>query len=182
MIICIEGINPEPWAASTFGITRGGGKHQFRAHKNQVLATYQKAVKDTVREKYPDHTLLRVPLDVEFFFWRQINKWQGESGAAQNQYADATNLQKALEDALEKVVYTNDRLVKRVRSWVVEQDEHTTPMIIARVVLLRAELPSWVVKARYDAEHPPLMPDPNARDLAAIDTLLGGWTPREETE
>lgn len=129
----IEDINPVPWKASEFGGRAKNGR--VIVHKPEVLRDYQQAVKDEFKNYYPDAPVIKDSfIDLTFFFWRKIEVWEaaGERGG-RSQIADATNLQKGLEDALQGVLFKNDRQVKRVRSEVMQQEEDTDPAILVRV-------------------------------------------------
>lgn len=124
----IDGINPEPWEAPTGEARRkkppAKGFYVQMVSSEQQRA-FQQAVRDTMEETYGDVDLAVVDIRLEFYFWRQ-------KGNARN-IADATNLQKSLEDALQGVLYKNDRQVKRITSEIVEQEADTEPLILVHV-------------------------------------------------
>lgn len=129
-MIRIEGLNPVPWTSPDAEIGRRNGKIFAHLVKDGNLVMYQEAVKETLRDElelvFP--TSERVAL--VFYFWRQLyvhNKGRSKE-------ADATNLQKALEDALQGVLYKNDRQVVDVRSIVVSQSITTDPRIVIMVM------------------------------------------------
>lgn len=121
----VEGINPEPWEAPTASLGRKGGKHYVHMHKNDGLRSYQEGFKQAFLEQNPDWQYFDTPIEIEFYFWRQRD--YTESRAA---IADVTNLQKATEDALQGVLYPNDQLVHKATSWIVEQDQETSPKVL----------------------------------------------------
>jgi Holliday junction resolvase RusA-like endonuclease len=92
------------------------------------------AFKGAVIEALADDTIVPFegPVELSFFFWRQLTKYESvESGRKiSKQRADATNLQKALEDALQGIFFANDREVCRVTTTVVEQGAETVPRIV----------------------------------------------------
>lgn len=121
----VEGINPEPWQASEASSGRAkGGKTFVRFHKPQGLADYQEALKANFKERYPDVEPASGTAEVVFYFWREVNV---DSKA---KVADATNLLKATEDALQGLLYVNDKQNKHVQSYIVEQLADTEPMIL----------------------------------------------------
>jgi hypothetical protein len=67
---------------------------------------------------------------LELYFWRQVNTYDDDGRRRVGGYADATNLQKATEDALEGRLYANDRQVVQVRSTVVGQGAAVEPRIL----------------------------------------------------
>ena len=124
-------LNPEPWTASEASLGRRKGKLFINMHKNEQLRAYQEAIKGTMAEEYPTAPLHDGLVELDFFFWRQLPSYVTEAErTARKHQADATNLQKALEDALQGVIFTNDRNVVSVRSTMMEQAANTEPMIL----------------------------------------------------
>lgn len=115
-------INPEPWAVSV--TTRGG------TYKPAKLQAYQSAIAADVKKLLPaaplwthaDHPVGGIVM--EFFFWRSTKY---------GQFCDITNLIKSTEDAMQGVLFDNDRLVHRVIGEIVEQGQHVTqPRVLIR--------------------------------------------------
>lgn len=131
----IEGINPEPWESPTAMVGRRAGGTFARLISSDKQRAFQEAVKETFPEQNPNAEKSSIDLDVTFYFWRQIPIYEttGRKTQKGGQVADATNLQKALEDALQGLLYVNDRQVKKVTSQIVEQDERTDPLILIHV-------------------------------------------------
>lgn len=126
-VFWITGVNPQPWQAPRF--TKG-----FKGvTKHETLKGYQNAVKEELAAVWPYgpfDTTQETPVALSFAFWRQIENVQDTSGRwHRGQVADATNLQKALEDALQGILLTNDRYVADVRSRIIEQSPFTVPKI-----------------------------------------------------
>lgn len=124
-------LNPEPWAVGDIGIGRKGGKTYARMSPNANLVAFQEAVKEELEgvEMMPDGEY-----SLSFYFWRQQAEYISKSDRRVKRHvADATNMQKALEDALQGVLFTNDRMVKEIKSVVVEQGYKVNPKIIIRV-------------------------------------------------
>lgn len=138
--IVIRGINPEPWTSPTASAGRAGGRVITRVHKNPRLRTYQEALIEELEEL--DLEPLDEPCEITFYFWRCLEQYEDAGGRARTRNrADATNLQKATEDALQadkkkswRGIITNDRLVRRVESVVVEQEKGVDPMIVVVIV------------------------------------------------
>ena len=104
-------INPEPWTAPEPNINRG----RFRGmRKGAKLKAFQNALEEDMRRFYPDAECIPagVPLGLTWYFSRDTKV---------GNIADITNLTKAAEDALQGVLYENDRWVKQ--SKVVELDQ-----------------------------------------------------------
>jgi len=110
-------INPEPWAIGPVSVGKRGGKYFPIVGRNQQLHGYKEAVKDEL-ELQGAQMLPEGAYELGFYFWRGLET--NTSGSRMNT-ADATNLQKATEDALHGVLFDNDRDVREVRSVFVEQ-------------------------------------------------------------
>lgn len=131
MIFHISGINPEPWTAPEVSIGRKGGKVYPAVYKTETLRAYQEAIKDSLSD-IEDHVIDDgEPFALHFWFWRQLPDYDlGDGRRSRRHIADATNLQKALEDALQGVLFKNDRWCLDVRSTMVEQGHETVPGIV----------------------------------------------------
>lgn len=140
-------INPDPWAIGPLQIGKRNGKMFPQVGRNQQLAAFKEAVKEELLSQGAE--LLPSGLyEVEFYFWRRL-----DSGAGTRKHvADATNLQKATEDALQNVLIDNDRNVARVRSTIVEQSEELSvePCIAIRVMLYEGFDPAEIPQEIWD--------------------------------
>ena len=119
----ITDINPEPWAIGNLSVIRGrgSGKPIPIVGPNAKLAMFKEALADEMKRQYPDEiTMMEGDLRIEFHFWRSSDH---------GNVADATNLQKATEDALQGVLYENDRSTRHISSHIVEQTPTTRPAI-----------------------------------------------------
>lgn len=125
----ITGINPEPWVAPEATIGRKNGKMFIQFYKSSGLSSYQEAVKEEIA--LLNGHLPKVPLDediqITFWVWRELD--QSDDKTNQRNVADATNMQKALEDALQGILYKNDKRNVDIRTIVVEQSKDTFPNI-----------------------------------------------------
>lgn len=127
-MIVIEGVNPQPWKSPSAGTKRFGGKVVAYTYPNPEVVLYQEAVKEYVADEYPalvpvepgEHGLL-----VTFWFWRSLNY-----GGQRRQRCDTTNLVKATEDALQGLLYTNDKHNRTVTGHIVAQDARVEPLIM----------------------------------------------------
>lgn len=131
--IVITGINPEPWMAPDLSTLRRGGKTVPSATKKEALRSYQMAVKESVLDAYPEQPIpAGESVWLRFFFWRQLElEPVGDAGRMRRRHrVDATNLQKSLEDALQGVLYENDRDVLWPNSFIVEQGPDVMPRIM----------------------------------------------------
>lgn len=123
-------LNPEPWAVGSVSIGKSGGQHVGRISPNPNLAAFQNAVREAL-EGVP--MLPPESYKLTFYFWRQQAKYIDTADRVrQRNQADATNLQKGLEDALQGVLFDNDRDVQDIRSVIVDQGTQVQPCIIIR--------------------------------------------------
>lgn len=145
----ITGINPEPWAIGPLATKVSGRKHIPFVGKNANLDNYKKSIQEALAPQNP--FLMDGPCELDFYFWRKLEQYETPTGRkSQRHEADATNLQKALEDALQGYVIKNDKNVRRIESTVVEQTVDTSPGIIIvqrpyhpAAWLIPAILPDW---------------------------------------
>lgn len=155
MILAFNNVNPEPWSVGVNG-------------KAPTLVAYQNEVREYIEREYPRVKPMDGDLELEMYFWRQV------TGRTRN--ADATNLAKALEDALQGLVFLNDRSNRRVLSWVVRQDATVRPFILVFVQPIATKVPVWAEYA-YDQGAPEFAPTRlRPGHLDAIEDVLKGWT------
>lgn len=125
----LVGINPIPWKASQVGGRRKNGSPVV--YKPEELKNYQESIKT---ELSGSTAVDYERIELQFYFWRRLDTLDRQSGRkATDHRADATNLQKALEDALQGVLFANDRNVVHVNTWVIEQEATTTPRILIAI-------------------------------------------------
>lgn len=120
----IPEINPEPWTAPEVSIGRRGGKLAPQVFKREQLRQYQEAVHDYILDHYAP-TPVETELVLQFWFWRALD-------TPRSKQSDATNLQKATEDALHGLLFLNDAQVQDVRSIIVQQAVDVDPTIVIR--------------------------------------------------
>lgn len=158
----LDHINPEPWEAPEGSIVRPKGKKWYvQFHKTARSRTYQEAIADEFRKRYPEVEPVTVPCAISFYFWRTLD-------ASRARHVDATNLQKATEDALQGLLYQNDVLVVHVQSWIMEQGPDVDSRILVQLDFL-TEPPAWVnsIAGQLRATKPKT--DPNLRDITPDD-------------
>jgi len=153
----IRGILPEPWEAPTGAIGRKGGGLFVRMVKSTKLATFQAALHDALEQKFGERMLESIVqrgthLELRIWIWRPIESTVRESGRkASAHVADATNLQKAIEDACQGVLFANDRDNLVVQTVIMEQDADATARIIIEVTraphLPEPPEPTYVIDA-----------------------------------
>lgn len=124
-------LNPEPWRIGPVSVGRGGGGKLFPVvGRDQQLAAFQEAV----RELLGPQTMIDRPVKLTFYFWREQAAYTGKSEKQIRKHqVDATNMQKATEDALQGVFFDNDSLVRDIRSVIVEQGADIKPRIVIHV-------------------------------------------------
>lgn len=126
----IEGLVSEPWTAPTF-VRRGNGGY---ASKNERLRIYQNALAEAVRDKYPNAPCLDCDITFDLYIWRELEQYETESGRRQTRKrADRSNLLKATEDALQGILFFNDRQIRDGRTHVVKQEVGIESLIEIRI-------------------------------------------------
>lgn len=143
-------INPDPWAIGPLGVGRRNGKLYPYVGKNAQMDAYKQAVKELLADVQP---LLEGEYILTFYFWRRLDSH--ESG--RKHQADATNLIKATEDALQGVLFDNDRAVRDVRGVIVEQHAEARPFVV-----VKAEM--------WDGFDPTQLPDHVWEQISQIDS------------
>jgi hypothetical protein len=126
-------VNPEPWAVGPLGVGRRNGKPYPYVGPNMQLKAYQEAVKEEILTQDP--AMVEGGLSLIFVFWRQV-----ERDLAKN-YADVTNLQKATEDAVQGILYENDRATRYVQSFMAEQGPGVEGRVLIAVDSYYEEMP-----------------------------------------
>lgn len=113
-------VNPERWAIGPVGLGKSRTPYVGR---NQELAAYQEAVKEAITAEYPDIEPLEGEIDLRFYLWRQVGKYESLATGRKitKNEVDTTNMQKALEDALQGILYANDKKVRSIKTEVVAQ-------------------------------------------------------------
>ena len=122
-------LNPEPWAIGPVGYSRRGGKMSAYVGRNQQLDAYKQAIKEALDFEGP---MLEGKVTLNLWFWRHRAEYETPQARTHRKHeADATNLQKSTEDALQGVLFANDKDVRVVRSVVVDQG----PEVVGRIVI-----------------------------------------------
>jgi hypothetical protein len=132
ILILFEGLNPEPWKAPD--VFRGRGV------KNADLRAYQMAVQELLGSEF-SRCGMNAPafpkgqnLDVCFWFWRHLASYKTKTGRnSMARRADATNMQKSTEDALQGILFDNDRDNRSVCSHWVEQGPDVEPAVLISI-------------------------------------------------
>lgn len=168
----VLGVNPEPWAVGPIQPGRRGGKIYATMGRNAQLDAYKQAIAEELGD---GHELIKGNVRLQFFFWRNRAEYTTPQGRAHRKHeADLTNLQKATEDALQGILFANDKDNNDVHSIVVEQGAD----VAGRVVLSiepntrhpAVQLPNEVWVEMEKLENPPIIVD--ASDLS--------WPPKDD--
>lgn len=123
-------VNPEPWAIGDLSVGRRGGKVFPIVGRNNNLWFYQQAIKEELEDQAAD-IWFEGPIELKFFFWRAREEYKTPQARGHRKHeADLTNLQKATEDALQGVLFKNDKDVKKCTSVLVRQDTDATPRVV----------------------------------------------------
>lgn len=123
-------INPEPWAVGPIGYARRGGKMSAYVGRNAQLDAYKESVKEALADV--ETRMLDGKISLRLFFWRTRQDYETAQGRRHRKHeADTTNLQKATEDALQGILFENDKDVIDVHSSMVDQ----SPTAPGRVVI-----------------------------------------------
>lgn len=125
-------LNPEPWAVGPITTGRKGGRIFANMGRNQGLHAYQQAIKELIGD---GHDLIIGPVELKFYFWRnRADYTTPQARTARKNEADATNMQKAAEDALQGVLFKNDKDTNHVTSKIIAQgtDVHGKILIAVR--------------------------------------------------
>jgi hypothetical protein len=132
----VLGVNPVPWVVPPISVGRSKNGGLFpTVGRDQELATYQEALRSELTRRYDYPANGSRAWDghykLEFWFQRGLDAWRTSSGkTVQAHAADATNLQKATEDALQGVVIKNDRDVSDVHSVILQQGPDVKPLVV----------------------------------------------------
>lgn len=114
-------VNPYPWKVPPFQPGRKGNRLFVQAGRDEGLHTYKEAIKEQLEKQNP--TKIEGPVALFAWYWRRMDEYKSTRGRnARSHEADTTNLQKATEDALQGLVFDNDKDVVFTQSWRVIQD------------------------------------------------------------
>src|SRR6478609_2923648 len=101
-------INPQQWAVGPLSVGKKNGKAFPIMGRNQELHAYQESIRELLG-KFSPVKFEPGFIQLKFWFWRRLDTYEGSSRKVTGNAVDATNMQKALEDALQGVLFDNDR-------------------------------------------------------------------------
>jgi Holliday junction resolvase RusA-like endonuclease len=121
--------------------------------KDESLKSYQLAVRESVEKSLEDSRfeLIDPPYKLTFWLWRKLEQADVNGRKHRDHQSDATNMQKALEDALQNLLIGNDRDVDDIRTVVMDQGPDTIPGIVIQLEdsLRKHTPPSEILDARH---------------------------------
>lgn len=164
-------INPIQWAIGPVTTMRRGGKSIPIVGRNVELHNYKEAVRSELHRVYGKQPVLECDIELRFWFWRDLPEYKThQARTARKHQADATNMQKSTEDALQGVLFKNDKQVRRVSSEIIQQSHDTWGhLIIGLDVYDEPDAPPWDDPKSLDAlpfeEPAPLWVPPNIEEV-----------------
>jgi Endodeoxyribonuclease RusA len=176
-------VNPEPWAVGPIVIGRRNGRPTGNMGRNVQLDAYKQAIREEFDQRYAPMVAQYPPYySLDFFFYRRQDAYLTQAERRHRKHeADATNLSKSTEDALQGYLYENDRDVKRVCSWVVEQGpdvEHPGVVVRFRYGIPKDEIltlvPVPILDELRSYRHLQVVPEP------IIDN--NNWPPKDMSD
>lgn len=125
-------VNPEPWAIGPVGYARRGGKMSAYVGRNDQLHHYKEAIKEAIRSQQP--VMFEGPFELTIWFWRSRDEYTTPQARTHRKHeADATNLYKATEDALQGILYANDKDNHHTEGFLVEQGPEVHGKVVLRI-------------------------------------------------
>jgi Holliday junction resolvase RusA-like endonuclease len=124
-------VNPEPWAVGPVTTGRRGGKIFGTIGRNAQLHAYQEGVRSALGS---GHEMITGPVEIKFYFWRSRADYKThQARTVRKNEADVTNMQKATEDALQGILFKNDKDTNCITSKIIEQGPDVTGKIVIGV-------------------------------------------------
>lgn len=125
-------VNPEPWAVGPLSVGRSkGGKVFPKIGRNEQMFHFQEAIKEELGDP---GVFFEGKVELRVYFWRRRDEYKTPQSRTHRKHeADATNMLKATEDALQGVLFKNDKDNNDVRAVIVEQGADVTPRIVIAI-------------------------------------------------
>jgi Holliday junction resolvase RusA-like endonuclease len=160
-IFTFPGINPEPWEVGpvAWRTEPGTGRRVPTIGPSARLVNYQKALKIELNRQIKIPVPATGLIRIEFFFWRRLDSTVRAVGQKSDaKISDATNMQKAAEDALQGILIVNDNQVKDLRSVIVDEGPDVQPGIILKIARISEYSPVTIgddllARFNYEREH-----------------------------
>lgn len=137
-------VNPEPWTVGTVGTGRRDGRITGFISSDAQMVAFKEAVAESLVQG--SYRMREGDLSVTFYFYRRQSDYKTAGGPRHRKHiADATNMQKAAEDALQGILFENDRNNLHVESYVMEQGPEAKGLFVVSVgSFVRPALPRAV--------------------------------------
>lgn len=131
-------LNPEPWKIGPVSVIRKAGKVIPVVGRDAQLDAFKNAVAEQVRNELgigdEESFYFEGPTKLTIYLWRQRAAYETPQSRTHRKHeADATNMLKATEDALQGIFYKNDKDNHEVRAVIFAQGENVTPAIIIHI-------------------------------------------------
>lgn len=153
-------INPEPWKVGPVGVNRKGGRIGAYVGRDQQLHAFQEALREAIEPLYPE--MMEGLISLTLYVWRRRDSYLSPQARTHRKHeADATNMQKAIEDAFQGILYGNDKDNRHVQTFVMEQSETATGCIVVKIEpYVEPELPEqiWEEVEKFKDWQPFMMP------------------------
>jgi Holliday junction resolvase RusA-like endonuclease len=127
----ILALNPEPWRMGPVSVGRAKGHLYPYVGADQQLAAYKEAIKEEFTFLKPEK--LDGDVELVFRFWRNRAEYHSARKRVVKNSPDVTNMQKATEDALQGILFDNDRQVRKIDSELVDSGQDTDGRILIGV-------------------------------------------------
>ncbi|WKW85502.1 rusA-like resolvase [Rhodococcus phage Reynauld] len=131
-VLYVIPVNPEPWKMPPLSVARAK-KPYVQVGRDDASHAYQEAIRAHLRNvgaEKVDGEFHRV----HFLFSRRRERYQTQTGRNMTRsVADATNMQKLTEDALQDILFKNDKNNRWVTSQTIAQDTECDGFIVIMV-------------------------------------------------
>jgi Holliday junction resolvase RusA-like endonuclease len=125
-------VNPEPWAIGPVGYRRANGKMSAYVGRNDQLHHYKEAIKEAILKQDP--VKFEGQFELTIWFWRERSEYTTHQARTHRKHeADVTNLYKATEDALQGILFDNDRDNVHTEAFMMEQGEEVHGKVVVRI-------------------------------------------------
>lgn len=124
-------VNPDPWEVGPMNVVRKGGVFRPFVGRSQKLDDYKKAVREAIMKGDQPYSFMTGKLSLTCWFWRNRAEYENPQARRYRSHdADATNLLKSTEDALQGLLYDNDKDNVHVQGYIVAQGPNVQPAVI----------------------------------------------------
>lgn len=124
-------LNPVPWRVGPVYASRSKTSHKIGGGvgRDQEVHAYQEAIRAEMAKQSPE--MIEGKFRLVIFFWREMLEYATpKSLKARSHEADGTNMYKATEDALQGILYGNDKDNIAGRFYIVKQNADTNGKVL----------------------------------------------------